>query len=451
MEKWILDLVNRYCEEFGYTPVIADDKVLIRTAYGDVEISLENDLMEVRSTPIDKTNEEHATSLVKIRKHFAGRLKSNIEERKQQASDEKPSESPKVEQDNLGRPYPAQPDVPPKHFTKGESKKKKEIIASKLLPESAPEKQKAIPGTVAYAEIAAAKELMEKKEHLEKPEPKPEVPVIPEVTLDDIMDGKVEKPTTSERPQEEPVAPAPKGEDCILTKLLDIFDSDVLEIFGDTGVGKTIFCQEIAIEAAQKGHRVIYIDSEKNVGRKTRKRFATLKNYKEMVFHPSDGIKSQVTGPGFYYLYTPTLNELSTITKNLPTANLVIIDSLGMPVLVKYSRMKQNEQGHVLQEMIAIKGDLKEWAYRSGGLAIDVNQPVSEMGKSPQQIKDGLPAFGDKSGFATKSVMKFVKVSEAPNKTVIDGNIYKSRDFGKGTKILTLDISDEGVKIKMLT
>lgn len=235
-----------------------------------------------------------------------------------------------------------------------------------------------------------------------------------------------------------------------LKKLLDLFDSDVFEIFGDTGNGKTIFCQAISEEAVQAGASVVYIDTEKNVGRKAKARLSRLKGYKELKFNSTDGIKSQLGGPGFYYLYTPKLSELSTITRNLPDADLVIIDSLGMPVLVKYSRMKQNEQGHVLQEMIAIKGDLKEWAYRSNGLAIDINQPVSDMNKTPQQIKEGLYPFGDKSGFATKSVLRFWKLKDEEGMTLVEGKIHKSRDFGRNTKIIDMKITNDGVEISIL-
>jgi hypothetical protein len=259
---------------------------------------------------------------------------------------------------------------------------------------------------------------------------------------------EVKAPPENQGIQED--AKKPAWQDSLLAKLLQLFDSDVLEIFGDTGVGKTIFCQAVAEEASQKGARVVYIDTEKNVGRKTRDRLAKLQGWKELRFIPGEGIKSQVKGPGLYYLYTPSLQELSTITRNLPDADLVIIDSLGMPVLVKYSRMKQNEQGHVLQEMIAIKGDLKEWAYRTGGLAIDVNQPVSDMNKTPQQIREGLWPFGDKSGFATKSVLRFWKIKDDEGKSVIEGKIHKSRDFGKGTKIVDMEITNQGTKIKIL-
>jgi hypothetical protein len=245
-------------------------------------------------------------------------------------------------------------------------------------------------------------------------------------------------------------AKQPAWQDSLLAKLLQLFDSDVLEIFGDTGVGKTIFCQAVAEEASQKGARVIYIDTEKNVGRKARARLSTIQGWKELRFIPGEGIKSQIRGPGLYYLYTPSLQELSTITRNLPDADLVIIDSLGMPVLVKYSRMKQNEQGHVLQEMIAIKGDLKEWGYRTAGLAIDVNQPVSDMNKTPQQIREGLYPFGDKSGFATKSVIRFWKVKDEEGMSVIEGKIHKSRDFGKGTKIIDMVITNHGTKISIM-
>jgi RecA/RadA recombinase len=264
-----------------------------------------------------------------------------------------------------------------------------------------------------------------------------------------IKSSRIEEKIEGQELQESAAMKATANPGGKLGQLLDLFDSDILEIFGDTGVGKTIFCQEVAEEAAKNGYTVVYVDTEKNVGRKTRQRLAALKGYKEIRFSSQDGIKSQVIGPGFYYLYTPVLSEISTITRNLPNADLIIIDSLGMPVLAKYSRMKQNEQGHALQEMIAIKHDLKTWCYLTGGLAIDINQPVSDMNKTPQQIKDGLPPFGDKSGFATKSVIRFCKIVDKDNQTIIEGRINKGRDSGKGVKIVDMEITNAGVNIKI--
>lgn len=249
------------------------------------------------------------------------------------------------------------------------------------------------------------------------------------------------------KPHTAPELPTPDTQPLILDTLLDIFDADVLEIYGDTGVGKTVFCMTAAEQAARARKTVIYIDTEKNVGRRTKERLKSIPGYRELKVGPN-GIRDMVKGPGFYYVYTPILAELTKLTQNMPDADLVIIDSLGMPVLVKWSRMGQNQQGHALQEMIAIKGDLKEWAYRSNGLAIDTNQPVSEMNKSKQDIADGLPPFGDKSGFATKSVMRFIKASETPDKTEVRGVVRKTRDSGKGTPILNMTITSKGPDVR---
>ena len=194
MEKWILDLINRYCEEFGYVPIVeSDDRVVIRTSYGDVAVFFKNNQLQVGSTPIDKSNEEHVASLVKIRKHFAGRLRTTNEERKQQDTeviDEKPKE-PVPEKDNLGRPYLEQSDKPPKHFTEEPPEKKKKSVGKKLTPEPAPAVEKPVPGTKTFEDAERAK----------KQVPKP--------SLDDIMDGKVEK--KPEPPKPEPRNP-PKQE-----------------------------------------------------------------------------------------------------------------------------------------------------------------------------------------------------------------------------------------------
>lgn len=73
----------------------------------------------------------------------------------------------------------------------------------------------------------------------------------------------------------------------------------------------------------------------------------------------------------------------------------------------------------------------------------------NDMNKTPLQIKEGLSPFGDKSGFATKSVLRFRKIRDEEGKTVVEGKIFKGRDFGKGTKIVDMTITNESTKIEI--
>jgi len=147
--------------------------------------------------------------------------------------------------------------------------------------------------------------------------------------------------------------------------------NDVLQVFGDTGAGKSKFCLETAREAIAAGKKVYYLDTERNL---TDEDVASLS--------------------GCTYKYTPILNEIDEIVQKLPAVDVVILDSIGFPVLTKYARLSMKQKGDALLQLIAIFGDLKTWAYINNGVAIVTNQPESEFGKERGHI---YRPFGDKS------------------------------------------------------
>ena len=53
----------------------------------------------------------------------------------------------------------------------------------------------------------------------------------------------------------------------------------------------------------------------------------------------------------------------------MPAVDLVIIDSTGLSILTKFARMSMKEKGNALLDLIALMGDLKEWAYKHNGIA----------------------------------------------------------------------------------
>ncbi len=212
--------------------------------------------------------------------------------------------------------------------------------------------------------------------------------------------------------------------DCQDPKAFDLVKNivgcDVLEVFGDTGSGKSKFVHALALEALNSGKNVFFLDTEKNLSR------------------------ADIARLNGAYRYTPIFDEIKKITQNLPAIDLVIIDSAGLPILTKFARMTMKEKGNALLDLIALMGDLKEWAYRHNGIAIVTNQPESEFAK-PEGYE--RKPFGDKSCFAAKEIWHIETTLRDKNLTKSQIKAFRSRSMGRGSGILTVEIRGEGTKI----
>ena len=200
----------------------------------------------------------------------------------------------------------------------------------------------------------------------------------------------------------------------------NIVGSDVLEVFGDTGTGKSKFVHALALEAINSGKKVFFLDTERNL---------------------SSPDISKLNGS---YKYTPVFEEIKKITQNLPAVDLVIIDSVGLPILTKFARMSMKEKCNALLDLIALMGDLKEWAYRHNGMAVVTNQPESEFAK-PENYE--RKPFGDKSCFATKEIWHIETNQKNKDLTKSQVKAFRSRSMGKGTSILAVEVTGAGTKL----
>lgn len=207
----------------------------------------------------------------------------------------------------------------------------------------------------------------------------------------------------------------------LLDLLQQYVGDDVMQVFGDTGTGKSKFALEVAREAIAAGKKVYYLDTERNL---TTEDIASLQ--------------------GCDYKYTPVLDEIDKIVQNLPAVDVVILDSIGFPVLTSYARLSMKQKGDALLKLIAIFGDLKIWAYRNNGVAVVTNQPESEFGKDKGHI---FRPFGDKSQFACKEIWKTEFEHRSPNETRVSIKSFRSRSMGQRTKIASLKITDAGVEV----
>jgi RecA/RadA recombinase len=197
--------------------------------------------------------------------------------------------------------------------------------------------------------------------------------------------------------------------------------NDVLEVFGDTGSGKSKFALTVAKEAIASGKKVFYLDTERNL---TEADIAGLK--------------------GCEYKYTPVIEEIDSICQKLPAVDVVIVDSIGFPILTSYARLSVKQKGDALLKLIAIFGDLKNWAYKNNGIVVVTNQPESEFNKAPNHV---LRPFGDKSQFAAKEIWKTEILDRKPAYTNIRISAFRSRSVGHRTKIANMKINSNGVEV----
>jgi len=206
----------------------------------------------------------------------------------------------------------------------------------------------------------------------------------------------------------------------VINMIRSYVGDDVLQVFGPTGSGKSKFALECARQALSDGLKVFYLDTERNL--------------------TDDDIKSL---KGCDYRYTPVLDEIDKMCQNLPKCDVVIIDSIGFPILTAYARYSMKQKGDALLKLIAIFGDLKQWAYKNNGLAIVTNQPESDFNKAPGHL---IRPFGDKSQFACKEIWR-TDAKSLGKTTKSEVRSFRSRSVGHKTLIANMEISDDGVSI----
>lgn len=203
-------------------------------------------------------------------------------------------------------------------------------------------------------------------------------------------------------------------------KVKQLVGFDTLEIFGPTGSGKSKVVLEIARDTKRAGKSVYFLDTERNL---------------------SD---ADIKHLGSSYKYTPDYEEILQITDNLPKVDLVIIDSIGWPILGKFARLNLKQRGEALLKMIAMLASMKEHSYKHNCICIVTNQPISEM--MAENVEDRRP-FGDKHAFGSKCVLRTKLITASEKKTQGQLLTYRDRNMGKNTRVAIFDIDNEGTRI----
>lgn len=211
-----------------------------------------------------------------------------------------------------------------------------------------------------------------------------------------------------------------------LDRLRYLVENDVVEVFGPTGTGKSRIAAAVAVDAQQRGGKVFYWDTERNLSR---------------------GVREAL---GQNYHYDPRVQGLVDWTNHvekMPDVDLIVIDSIGYPVLVQYARLNMKQKGDALQRMISVVGALKEWAYlKANRLVLVINQPTSEMGLN--EGEEPRP-FGHKHAFAAKLILE-THLTVQGQVTKGQLRVWRGRDHRKGQGLAAYAISDQGVEIEWL-
>lgn len=216
-----------------------------------------------------------------------------------------------------------------------------------------------------------------------------------------------------------------------LDSIKGIVGGDLLMLFGDTGSGKSKICYLLAKEAVEAGQKVIFLDTERNLSR------------------------NEVAVLGEAYAYTPVFSEIKQRIANLPKGNLAILDSIGLPILIHYSRMNLRDRLQAFLDMATMLGDLKDWTYRHNGLAIVTNQPVSEFMSEDERKRiskvwgngDAREPFGGKSRHVAKEMWRTQRISGTTTMTKIVISAFRSRELASGVIVAEGTITNEGLAL----
>jgi RecA/RadA recombinase len=209
----------------------------------------------------------------------------------------------------------------------------------------------------------------------------------------------------------------------VLEKVVKIVGHDTLQIFGDSGSGKTTFVTKIAVDSALQGKKVVFIDSERNL---------------------PDGFKHE----NVTYFYSPRLVDIVNRCANLPAADLYILDSIGFPVITQFSLADMKRRGDMLLKCVTLTHFLKTATWKNKAIAIVTNQPQSAFGKNIGL--DERNPFGDKAMYGYKEIWRTYLDKADVDETICTIKAWRSRKFGRGKVLFQIRIADDKIEVKSL-
>jgi len=201
-------------------------------------------------------------------------------------------------------------------------------------------------------------------------------------------------------------------------ELLQLAGNDVIEIFGNSGSGKTSFAHEV-INAAQK-----------------------LTNPAKSIFYADDERNFKEAPKGITYVYKPKWSDMYVELKKIDTSHkydLIILDSLGAPILGEFASMDAKDRGQALLECSAVAYRLKYLSASRSCLVLILNQPESEFAKGKDYE---LEPFGDKHKFFVKEIWRSRRMDNSDiNTTWCNIEAFRSRMFGRGKILYSVKVT----------
>lgn len=229
----------------------------------------------------------------------------------------------------------------------------------------------------------------------------------------------------------------PSQQKTAFDRLLEKVGNHLIEIYSDTGNGKSRLVHHIATEAERSGKKVLYLDTEKSL---------------------PVGFEKQLK---HYEVHTAktALDLLRQLIARVRKArdedfNLIVVDSIGLPVLASLPEMSLRERGDAFQLMASLRFQMMGFAFEHG-LTIATNQPVSELsyssiaGNEPKVSRgEPLPPFGGKSEFMAKLILRSEAVQKSPKQSIFRLVVYKAREHGQEYEFARFSIGKDGVSIE---
>lgn len=216
---------------------------------------------------------------------------------------------------------------------------------------------------------------------------------------------------------------------------------DLIQLFGNTGSGKTEFVTSVAESAINDEDKdVLFIDTERNLSDNE------IEDNTDYIYIPDwSDIYAYISGKTNKLSSDPFGDNTTGSNKLEDGYDVVILDSIGMPALMKYDEysIEDNaDQFKVFQMLQFVSGKLKQYAQHNDALVIATSQPGSKLGDDK-----GSEPFGDKSLYSFKELWRTYKDSSSEIKTQCTIKSHRSRQAGKGKILFRLHISDDGTEI----
>ena len=213
-------------------------------------------------------------------------------------------------------------------------------------------------------------------------------------------------------------------------KFLGLVGHHTVQIYGDYGTGKSRFVHAVAKETQALGRKVLYLDTEGSLAEG---------HVKELLHYEYLG------------------DDLETLVKRVERAkeekdqyDLLIIDSIGLPVLNAYARWRLDKKLGAIQKLAPIMADTVRFARDGKGLSLVTNQCVSEFTRVSKKLADEEPLapFGGKISFVPKLILRSEPLIRDVRRSEFRLLVFKARDLPRGFEVARFTIGTEGVKIE---